>query len=34
VVTPAVLMAIEKLRDRRLRWSATLRSRMAVFGKS
>jgi len=29
IVTPAALMAIEKLRERRLRWSAGLRARLA-----
>ena len=34
IVTPAALMAIEQLRERRLRWSAVLRARMPAFGRS
>src|SRR5207302_6408524 len=33
IVTPAALMAIEQLRERRLRWTGALRGRMAVWGK-
>jgi multidrug efflux pump len=32
IVTPAALMAIENLREQRLRWSTALRARMAVAG--
>jgi len=34
IVTPAALMAIEHLRERRLRWSAALRAWKPAFGRS
>ena len=35
IVTPAALMAIANLRERRLRWSAALRTwRLPAFGRT
>jgi len=34
IVTPAALMAIENLRERRLRLMASLRARRPLFGRS
>ena len=34
IVTPAALMAIENMRVWRMRWTAALRARMPVFGRS